>query len=346
MRIGFLVNQIPTEVPQYTTTLLAHEAVTRGHEAYYLDVGQFSYRPDERLVLGARAAPPGRYADPFAYLDAVQGPLAEEVALDVRDLDVLFLRNDPAQDAGERPWAQYVGIQFGQQAVARGVLVLNDPSGLSHALDKLYFQSFPPEIRPNSLITRDPAEIRAFLLEEERSIVLKPLQGSGGRSVFHVRREERDNLNQMIEAVSRDGYVVAQEYLPLAAEGDIRFFLLNGEPLRDGDRYAVLRRIAAEGDLRSNMHRGGRAERAEVTDDMLRIADLVRPKLVQDGLYLVGLDIVGDKVLEINVFSPGGLHSANETQGASFPRVILEDLERKIRLARWNRPENAVLATL
>ena len=113
-----------------------------------------------------------------------------------------------------------------------GVIVLNDPNGLAKAMSKMYFQLFPEEVRPRTLITRDRDEIKAFAKEEGGNIVLKPLQGSGGQSVFLVRPEHVPNINQMIDAVSRDGYVIAQEYLPAAAEGDMRLFLLNGAPLR------------------------------------------------------------------------------------------------------------------
>src|SRR5690606_31609580 len=134
--------------------------------------------------------------------------------------------------------------------------------------------------------------------------VLKPLQGSGGASVFLVRPDDIPNINQMIDAVSRDGYVIAQEYLPAATEGDMRLFMMNGRPLRVKGKYAAFRRIRSGGDMRSNGHAGGKLAEAEVTDTALRMAEIVRPKLVQDGMFLVGLDVVGDKLMEINVFSP------------------------------------------
>ena len=128
-----------------------------------------------------------------------------------------------------------------------GVVVLNDPNGLSKAMNKMYFQTFPEEVRPRTLITRDREEIKAFAEEENGNIVLKPLQGSGGQSVFLIRPDDVPNLNQMIEAVSRDGYVVCQEYLPDAAKGDTRLFLMNGQPLRYKGRYAAFRRVRTGG---------------------------------------------------------------------------------------------------
>ena len=198
------------------------------------------------------------------------------------------------------------------------------------AMNKMYFQLFPEEVRPRTLITRDREEIKQFAQEENGTIVLKPLQGSGGRGVFLVRPEDLPNLNQMIEAVSRDGYVIAQEYLPAAADGDMRLFLMNGAPLRYQGKYAAFRRVRSGGDMRSNIHAGGKLERAIVDDAALRIAEIVRPKIVQDGMFLVGLDIVDDKLMEVNVFSPGGLGSAQKFEKVNFTHAVLHALERKV----------------
>jgi glutathione synthase len=176
--------------------------------------------------------------------------------------------------------------------------------------------------------------------------VLKPLQGSGGAGVFLVDRKEAPNLQQIIEAISRDGYVVAQEYLPEAAKGDVRMFVMNGQPLMVDGAYAAFRRTPSTKDIRSNMSAGGKAEKVKVTDDMLRMVEVVRPKLVADGMFLVGLDIVGDKLMEINVFSPGGLGSAQALYEVNFAPAIIAELERKVNI-RKHYPEidNHTLAT-
>ncbi|HPF77626.1 MAG TPA: glutathione synthase, partial [Phycicoccus elongatus] len=176
--------------------------------------------------------------------------------------------------------------------------------------------------------------------------VLKPLQGSGGSGVFLINSAESPNLNQIIEAISRDGYVVAQEYLPEATEGDVRLFVMNGRPLEVDGKYAAFRRLPSAKDVRSNMSVGGKAAKAKVTDDMLHMVDVVRPKLVADGMFLVGLDIVGDKLMEINVFSPGGLGSAQSLVEVDFAPIIIEELERKVRIRKHNPGlDNRSLAT-
>ena len=346
MKLGFFVSDLKNEHPNYATTRLAREAVVLGHEVWYISASDFGYDPNERLYARARAVPADEYEDGETLLEA----LREEATVDritVDTLDVLLLRNDPMEDAA-RPWAQHIGITFGTLAAERGVIVLNDPAGLSLAMNKLYFQQFPEAVRPMTLVSRVADDIKRFVKKQNGTAVLKPLQGSGGQNVFLVKPALGANLNQMIEAVTRDGYAVVQEYLPGADRGDIRLFVMNGQPIERDGKYAALFRRRAKDDIRSNMHVGGKAEKAKVTDEALRLAEMVRPKLVRDGMFLVGLDIVGDKLMEINVFSPGGLHSACELTEVNFAADIIRAIERKVDYVRLydGHLANQVLATL
>jgi hypothetical protein len=146
--------------------------------------------------------------------------------------------------------------------------------------------------------------------------VVKPLSGYGGSDVFLVG-EDASNLRQIVESVSRSGYIVAQEFLPAATEGDTRLFLVNGKPL-EVDGRTPPSGDAAGGDFRSNMSAGGRPEKVEVDDTMLRLASIVGPKLIKDGIFFAGLDIVGDKLVEINTISSGGLNIAGKLQERDF----------------------------
>ena len=330
MKLGLVCNDCATEEAGYTTTRLGLKALERGHEVWLMGVADFASDPDDTVRAWARAARETSYASTEEYLAAVQGESARVERITVDDLDVLFLRNDPAADL-ERPWAQSAGFVFGQRAADRGVAVVNDPYCLANAINKMYFQHFPKEVRPQALISRSVEDIRKFVEEQGGRAVLKPLMGSGGANVFLVQPNDEANLNQMIEAISRDGYVIAQEYLPAAAEGDTRLFLMNGRPLVVDGKYAAFRRISAEGDARSNVHAGGKTAKAEVSDEMLHIAEIVRPRLEHDGMFLVGLDIVGTKLLEINVFSPGGLGSAAALEGVDFTAAVIEALEERVR---------------
>ena len=348
MRIGFMVNDIKTEEPGYTTSRLAMAAINRGHEVWVMGAGDFAYDVDEKIRARARSVPKSKYKSSDVYLKDLQGKKARLGRITVDDLDVLMLRNDPSTDTGLHSWAQTSGIIFGRAAMRHGVIVLNDPNGLSKAMNKMYFQLFPEHVRPRTIITRDRAEIKKFALDEGGNIVLKPLQGSGGTGVFLVRKDDLSNLNQMIEAVSRDGYVIAQEYLTAASEGDTRLFLMNGLPLRYKGKYAAFRRVRTGDDMRSNIHAGGKIQQAELTDTHFKIAEIVRPKLVQDGMFLVGLDIVGDKLMEINVFSPGGLGSAQKFEKVNFSHAVIQALERKVEyMSYYSRKfDNVEMSTL
>ena len=330
MKVGFVVNDVNTEQTGYTTTRLAMAALNRGHEAWVIGAGDFAYDADEAVRARARAAPKQQYKSSDSYLADLQGKKAKLERVTLDEFDVLMLRSDPSTDVGYRAWAQAAGIIFGRVAMRRGLIVLNDPNGLSKAMNKMYFQLFPEEVRPRTVITRDRDEIRAFWKQEGGTVVLKPLQGSGGQGVFLVREGDGSNLNQMVDAVSRDGYVIAQEYLPKAQEGDTRLFLMNGEPFKYRGKYAAFRRLRTGDDMRSNIHAGGKLREAVITDEHLRIAEIVRPKVVLDGMFLVGLDIVGDKLMEINVFSPGGLGSAQRFEKVNFAHAVIAALERKV----------------
>lgn len=330
MRIGVVVNSIGTERAVYTSVRLAMAATNRGHETWLMGVDDLAYQPDETVCARARRVDrPHRKSE--VYLRELRGPdgIRERIAVD--DLDVLLLRNDPAAEPAQRAWARSAGVVFGRVVASRGVIVLNDPDGLAKAHDKLYLQQFPPQVRPRTLVTRDRDEIRHFLKDDGGPIVLKPLLGSGGTNVFLVHPDDESNLNQIIDVVSREGYVVAQEYLPAAAGGDIRLFLMNGLPLRHRGRYAAFRRLRPGNDLRSNMTVGGTVVRVEIDENVSRVAEIVRPRLVADGMFLVGLDIVDDKLMEINVFSPGGLGSAQRLEGVNFAEAVVDAIEAKVR---------------
>ncbi|MDB4500508.1 glutathione synthetase [bacterium] len=330
MRVGFVVNDIETETEHYTTTRLAVAAVNRGHEAWLIGSGDMAFDPDDLVRARARTVTKTSYKSNKLFLQDLRGPKGRSERITVDDLDVLMLRSDPASEKGKREWAQMAGINFGRAAMRRGVIVLNDPDRLAQAMNKMYFQLFPEEVRPATLITRDAKEIKDFAREQGGKIIIKPLQGSGGQGVFLINEDQQGNLNQMVESVSRDGYVVAQEYLEAAAEGDMRLFMMNGQPLRYKNKYAAFRRLRASEDIRSNIHAGGEKAKAIVDDVALHIAEIVRPKLVEDGMFLVGLDIVGSKLMEINVFSPGGLGSAQQFEGVNFSHAVIESLERKV----------------
>ncbi|MGI8891948.1 MAG: glutathione synthetase [Bacteroidia bacterium] len=348
MRIGFIINDIQTEYSGYTTVKLAQTAHNKGHDAYLIGVGDLIYNPDGQMGGKAYRAPGEKYKTGESYLKALKSEKAIVKNITSIDLDVLMLRNDPAAENENRGWARIAGVVFAQLAVENGVIVLNDPGSLSDAFNKMYFQHFPETIRPRTLITRDVKEIRKFFEEQKNKIILKPLQGSGGQGVFIVQEDDAVNLNQMVEAIGRDGYVIAQEYLPEAVEGDVRLFVMNGHALKRDGKYAAFRRKNEGKDIRSNVSRGGKVFPVKVDETMLQIVETVRPKLVKDGMFLVGLDIVGNKLMEINVFSPGGLNIGGDLYEVNFTEFVIENIEKKVRykLNYNDKIDNKTLATL
>ncbi|OZC04351.1 glutathione synthetase [Rubricoccus marinus] len=347
MRIAFLINDYETEKDVFTTTRLALAAHKAGHEVCYLTVEDFICDPDETLRVRVRT-PGGTYKTEKTFIEGIKGDDHVEHRMPVEEIDALLLRNDPADDAGSRSWAQSAGIVFGQMAARRGCLVLNDPEGLAKAVNKVYFQRFPESVRPKTLVTRHPDDVRHFIKEHGGDAIIKPFQGSGGDGVFVVRKDDHANLNQIIDAVCASGYMVVQEFLQEAAGADTRMFLVNGEPLQRDGVYAALRREGAEGDIRSNISAGGSAVEAVIGERELEIAEMVRPQLIQDGMFMVGLDIAGGILLEVNVFSPGGIGGIKQLTGVDFAPDVIAAVERKV-LARQRYTQhfdNVTLATM
>jgi glutathione synthase len=347
MRICFVVNDVDTEVSRAATTVIARAAAMAGHTVYMAGVADLSYHSPATVRAICRRAPEGGGENQEAFLEAVQGPQVERSVVSSSEMDVLYLRYNPMEEMEHRPWDHDTAMAFGQMASLQGVIVLSDPFTLPYANNKLYMEHFPESIRPRTVITRSYEEIVRFHADEKGKIVLKPLRGYGGKDVFLVD-EDAANLKQIVESITRTTFVVAQEFIPEAADGDTRLFLFNGRPLVVEEKCAALRRVGRDGDFRSNLSAGGKAEKAVVTDRILEIARIVRPRLIADGLFDVGLDIVGDKLIEINAMSAGGLNAAGHLEGVDFGAEVVRLIERKLQYRRENGNEipNRLLATL
>jgi glutathione synthase len=329
VRIAIVVNDVDTEVATAATTIIAHAATRRGHDVFLVGVRELEYFEDGHIGALARVARAGSARTPASFLRMVQGKDAALEVVTSADIDVLFLRYNPSEELGEDAWAQDAGILFARVAVERGVLVLDDPDALAFATDKLYFQHFPEAVRPRTIITRSHDRVVEFH-REHGAIVLKPLVGYGGTDVYLVDREA-DNLKQIVESIRRAGYIIVQEYLPAASKGDIRMFIMNGKPLVVDGKYAAVHRVNPPNDFRSNMTAGGKPAKAKITERELHLAEAVGPRLVADGIFLAGIDIVGDRIVEINTVSPGGLNIAGKLEGVNFGDEVVRAIERKLR---------------
>ena len=211
---------------------------------------------------------------------------------------------------------------------ARGVTVVNDPKSLIRATSKLYLEEFPEKIRPRSLVTRDPEAIKKFVSEVGRS-VLKPLYGAKGRNVFMISDDGETNLAQMTEAVLLDGYAIVQEFVDGGEDGDARIFLLEGQILQRDGKPAAFRRVPTGNDPRANISVGGHPVPLEIGNAERGIIDAMSSKLVADGMFFVGIDVIGDKVVEINAESAGGMQAVERLYEVDACPTVIEALERR-----------------
>lgn len=328
MKIAFLVNDVDTEIDEYATTRLARAAARAGHEAWYIGVGDVEFGSSDGLF--AAMARPAKWTaeDTLAsFMERIKASDPERIVMD--DLDALFLRNESIDDLQDRPWASPMGVVFGQMLAERGVTVVNDPDTLHRATSKLYLEEFPETIRPRSLVTRNPEAIRQFV-EEVGHCVVKPLYGAKGRNVFVIEGPDETNLAQMTEAVLQDGYAIIQEFIDGAEDGDARIFLLEGRILERDGKPAAFRRVPKGNDPRANISKGGRSVPLELGETELAIIAALRDKLVADGMFLVGIDVIGSQVVEINAESPGGFQSVERLYDIDIAETVIEALEHRV----------------
>jgi glutathione synthase len=329
MRICFVVADIRDQQPNYAGVYLALAAHRRGHDVRFVSVDDLSFLDDNNVLATTTRVRAGDYTTPTQYAHA----LASEEAVVEEDtlgsFDVVFLRYNPIREGQARPGAPL--IDFGWRLRLAGTLVVNDPEGLRRAGSRMYLGDFPADIRTRTLVSRSKQRLKTFLRELDGPAVIKPLAPRGGEQVFYLRRRQVSNLNQIISAVTKEGYALAQEYLPEAEQGEKRLLLLNAEPIRVGDRVAIYRRRAV---TTTNGAKPGSAVRGKCDFGPVeaRICDILRPKLLADGLTFVAVDIVGDRILELNVFTPGGIHAVHELYGIDAADIIIADLERRVRL--------------
>jgi glutathione synthase len=200
---------------------------------------------------------------------------------------------------------------------------LNDPRGLVNANEKLYALNFPALI-PESVVTADATRLKAFMEALGGEMIVKPLDGCGGAGVLHVHRSDR-NLNALLELSTAEGtrLVMAQRYLPAARAGDKRLIVLDGEPL------GAILRVPREDEHRGNIHVGGQVKPSPVDDRDREICRQMAPRLRRDGLYFVGLDIIGGFVTEVNVTSPTGVQEIDRLDGTCLEARVLDFVETR-----------------
>jgi len=349
MKICFVISDLATE-PVGTSVVLMKKAHERGHTLYVMGVGEFVFHHDAPMSMRCTKVKTNlEYSSAEEFWIQVKEDDRKRKLITSKDLDVLFLRNNPTEESDDRQWAEHSGIAFARMIQQEGVLVLNDAFAMSHAyIDKLYFEELPSDIKPDSLVTRNMNDLMKFWEEVGRKMVLKPLEGSGGQNVYLIG-EDKKNINQIFETISEEGYVIAQEFLPEVSKGDVRVILMNGRVLEENGEKAVIRRVNNDkNEFRSNLALGAKAKKANYTKAMERIVEIAAPKLINDGLFFVGLDIVDDKLIEINVLSPGGLDYCEAIGLPDFTETVVKAIERKVEYKKLykNNISNKILATM
>ncbi|WP_187969649.1 glutathione synthase [Aquibium microcysteis] len=309
LRIAVQMDHVATvSIAGDTTFALSLEAQRRGHELFH-------YTPDKLSLRDGRAF---AWAEPMQVRD-VRGDhytLGEQERLDLTEVDVVLLRQDPPFDMN------YITTTHILERIHPRTLVVNDPAWVRNSPEKIFVTEFP-DLMPETLITKDPREVAAFR-REFGDIIVKPLYGNGGAGIFHLAEADRNlaSLLEMFGQMFREPYIV-QRYLKDVRKGDKRIILIDGEPV------GAINRVPSETDSRSNMHVGGRAEATELTNREHEICARIGPALRERGFLLVGIDVIGGYLTEINVTSPTGVREVQKFGGADIAALFWDAVETK-----------------
>ena len=310
MKVAMIMDPI-TSIKTYTDTSfrLLLEAQTRGYQCYYLELADLSIVQGEPMARARAVTVRDQATDYFTLGEANEQPLA--------NFDVIMMRKDPPFDM-EYVYATYM-LELAEQ---RGSLVVNKPQSLRDCNEKLFTAWFA-ELTPPTIVSRRAEHIRAFH-QQHGDIILKPLDGMGGASIFRVAADGA-NLGVIIETLTNHGqrYAMVQRYLPAIKDGDKRILMIDGEAMP----YA-LARVPSAGETRGNLAAGGSGRPQPLSDSDWALARAVGPELKRRGLLLVGLDVIGDRITEINVTSPTCMREIEAAYNINIAGQLFEAIER------------------
>ncbi len=299
-----------------TTFAIMLESQARGHEIWFCEPRHLGLEHDRALADAWPVTVRRVVGDHYL--------LGPQASVGLEGFDAVFMRKDPPFDM------DYYFSTLILERARGGTTLINDPRGLRDANEKLAVLNFP-KLTPPMIVTRETTRLRAFLAAQNGEMVVKPLDASGGFGVFHVRQGD-PNTGSILEQATNLGrrWTVAQRYLPEVRQGDKRILLIDGEPL-----CAVLR-VPAPDDARGNLHVGARPVATTLDDRDRVIIDTLGPHLRDNGFFIVGLDVIGGWLTEINVTSPTGILEANTLYNEHYETRVVVQLEEKIqrRLAR------------
>ena len=293
-----------------TTFDMALEAFGRGHEI-------FVYGPETLQLKDGAVLARAQRIDAIKREQNERVNLAEAALVDLRNVDVVLIRQDPPFNMAYITAAQIL------ERLEPETLVLNNPRAIRDAPEKLFVTEFE-SLTPPTLITRDMKAIRDFR-SEHGDIILKPLYGNGGEGVFRVKPDD-GNFNALLELFTLTYHepMIAQKFIPAVTSGDKRIILL------DGEAVGAINRVPAKGETRSNMHVGGRAEAVDMNERDQEICDAIGPALKERGLVFAGIDVIGDYLTEINVTSPTGVQEVRKFGGADISALFWDWVEGRV----------------
>ena len=309
MKIAFIVDPLDDfKLYKDTTYAIMREAAARGHALYAMQQEDLLWRAGTVYGNAARLHLTGTTERWYALESAAETPLEQ--------FDVVLMRKDPPFDM-EYVYSTYLL----ELAEAQGARIVNRPRAIRDHNEKLAIARFPQFTAP-TLVTRQETLIRGFLAEQQ-DIILKPLDGMGGTSVFRVHRTD-PNVNVIIETLTHYGRrtIMAQRYIPQIADGDKRVLIIAGKPVP----YA-LARIPQPGETRGNLAAGGRGVARPLTARDREIAEALGPVLLEAGLLLVGLDVIGEHLTEINVTSPTCFQEIMQQTDCNVAGMMVDALE-------------------
>jgi glutathione synthase len=311
LKIGVVMDPVDKiDIDKDTSFVLMLEAQRRGHEIYFMELDDLFIRA---------GTPGGRYRRLELARATPHYRLGESRTGSLEEFDSVWMRKDPPFDL-----KYFFATHLLSLVDPSKSFVMNDPKGLREANEKLYALRFPEQI-PQTLVTSDMARLRAFMSELGGEMIIKPLDSSGGSGVFYLNEQDR-NTNSILEVATDNSrrLVMGQRYLPEIRQGDKRIIVLNGEPLG-----AVLR-VPLESETRGNIHVGGQCVKTEVTERDREICAALAPLLRADGLYFVGLDVIGNFLTEVNVTSPTGIQEVNALNHVCLERNVVDFVEQQV----------------
>lgn len=309
LRVAFQMDPIAAiNIDGDSTFRIALEAQARGHALFYYTPDRLIYRQGRVLARGWPLTVRREQGNHFS--------LGAETEVDLAEMDVVWLRQDPPFDMG------YITTTHLLDRIHPKTLVVNDPFWVRNYPEKLLVLDFP-DLTPPTLIARDLAMIRDFKAEHG-DVILKPLYGNGGAGVFRLDPNDRNlaSLHELFTSINREPMIV-QKYVPAVVKGDKRIILVDGEPV------GAINRVPAAGETRSNMHVGGRPEPTQLTDRERDICAAIGPTLREKGQIFVGIDVIGDWLTEINVTSPTGIQELERFDGTNVAARIWQVIEAK-----------------